>query len=219
MATQIAGIDVPTSIIAIAAAAQLQSVAPTFIVSHSKRCFFFSALLAKHRGVEINLDLLYVAAMYHAVGLVDAYRDSTARYEIDGADAARDLLDKFEVSKEDIDLVWDAIALHTTPGIPPRKASLIELTSAGIDADLLGSYLYEISKPTVTRVLVEFPREKDFSFLYLEYLGAGQYRRAATTFGTVNADVVERFDEKYRRLNYCGKVLGSLWESGLMDID
>ena len=61
-------------------------------------------------------ELLYTAAMFHDIGLTQSYRGSQLRFEVDGANAARDFLRSHGISERDIEKVWAAIALHTTPG-------------------------------------------------------------------------------------------------------
>jgi len=65
--------------------------------------------------------MLYVATLFHYLGLIDAYHTDTKRFEADGADAAREILLSNGLHYPKAGLVWEAIALHTTPGIPQYK--------------------------------------------------------------------------------------------------
>jgi len=61
-------------------------------------------------------------------------------------------------------------------------------------------------------VLVEYPRGTGFKEKIIDVFAQAMASRPATTFGTVNADVLERCDPNYRRLNFCGLILGSDWK-------
>jgi HD superfamily phosphodiesterase len=78
----------------------------------------FGAMRGVRQNLKFDSELLYVAALFHDLGLVDAYHTDTKRFEVDGADAARDFLRSHGIPEPSADLVWQAIALHTTPGIP-----------------------------------------------------------------------------------------------------
>ena len=51
------------------------------------------------------------------------------RFEVDGANAARDFLRKYGVPESSVEMAWDAIALHTTPGIPEHKKAVVALVT------------------------------------------------------------------------------------------
>ncbi len=89
-------------------------------------------------GLEPDLELLYVGAMFHDVGLTQRYRESTARFEVDGANAARDFLLARGADEHTVRKVWLSIALHTTPGIPEFLDPEIALVTAGVETDVLG---------------------------------------------------------------------------------
>jgi hypothetical protein len=74
--------------------------------------------------------------MFHDIGLTEQYRHSMLRFEVDGANAARDFLRKYgvpesSVEMSSVEIVWDAIALHTTPGIPEDKKAVVALVTTG----------------------------------------------------------------------------------------
>src|ERR1700755_267084 len=88
----ISGIKIPDSRIAREAAELVRQHESDLLFNHSSRVFAFGAM----RGIRLNLkfdpELLYVAALFHDIGLVDAYYTDTKRFEVDGADAAREFL-------------------------------------------------------------------------------------------------------------------------------
>ena len=60
------------------------------------------------------------------------------RFEVDGANAARDFLRERGVDEAKIRTVWLGIALHTTPGVPEFLDPETALVTAGVETDVLG---------------------------------------------------------------------------------
>jgi HD domain len=211
MPQSIAGLTIPTSAMSIAARELVSSAETELLFNHSNRVFAFGALSGVRHAIEVDSDLLYVSAMFHRVGLTEKHRGSQERFEIDSANAARHFLRSYGVSNDDIQEVWDAIALHTTPGIAKHKSPLVALLTRGVEADTIGLHLEDFSAEQKQQVLGAYRREEHFKEKIIEALGLGMQHRPETTFGTVNADILDRVDPKYRRRNFCGLVLGSVW--------
>jgi hypothetical protein len=76
--------------------------------------------------------------MFHEMGLTLRYSSKTDRFEVDGANTARAFRSQHSISEQDIDIVWTAIALHTTPGIPQYMHTVVALVTAGVEMDVLG---------------------------------------------------------------------------------
>jgi hypothetical protein len=207
----IAGVTIPDGPLAQAASAAVLASAPPILFRHSVRVFLFGALIGAHRSLDFDPELLYVAALFHDVGLTDDYRASHRRFEVDGAHALRVFLKHRHVSQEQINEAWLAVALHTTFGIPSELTSLTALLAAGVETDLLGMHFDEVGESRRLAVLQEYPRGAGFKEHIIEAFAQGLANRPATTFGSVSADVLERNDPNYRRLNFCGLILGSAW--------
>ncbi|MBB5510461.1 HD domain-containing protein [Paraburkholderia atlantica] len=211
MKKTIAGVDIPDSVIAQAATRYVRAMQSEWMFNHSLRAFVFGALIGRREKLAFNLDLLYVGAMFHNVGLHSQYYRSPFRYEVDSANAARDFLLQYGVARAVINEVWDAIALHTTPGIPEYMSPLVALVSAGVQMDVRGARYDDLTSQQRAEIVQACPRETGFKKTIIEAYARGMEHRPETTFGTVNADVLDRWDPNYRRLNFCGLVLGSDW--------
>src|SRR6202021_3690617 len=111
----------------------------------SSRVYYFGALAGKHRNLRFDPELLYAGAMFHDMGLTPKHSSEHERFEVDGANAARDFLESRGISRTDVDTVWTAIALHTTPGIPQHMHSVVALVTAGVGRDVLGFIYPEYS--------------------------------------------------------------------------
>lgn len=109
----------------------IRSVESDLLYYHSLRVYSWGALWGALGGVRYDPELLYVGAMFHDIGLVEGHRSEDDRFEVDGANAAREFLRGHGVTGDALRIVWDAIALHTTPGIPEHKEPEVALVTAG----------------------------------------------------------------------------------------
>src|SRR5271155_2586509 len=137
-AALISGIRIPDSKLAGEITELIRDTESDLLFNHSSRVYYFGALAGQRRGLKFDAELLYAGAMFHDIGLVPSYSSSTDRFEVDGANAARDFLRRNKISEQDIDHVWTAIALHTTPGIPQYMHPVVALVTAGVEMDVLG---------------------------------------------------------------------------------
>ena len=139
------------------------------------------------RGQHADPELLYVAAMYHDLGMVEGHMNLEQRFEVDGADAARAFLDSHQVPHDDARRVWTAIALHTTHGIPVFMEPEIALLAAGVETDVDGAGLDLLEPADVKDVVAAHPR-MDFK------------RQSLPTFDQIPTDVGElRYDSERTR--------------------
>ena len=202
MTEVIAGIRVPDSKLAREATDLVREHGTPLLVAHSLRVYLFGAIQGRHRGWALDHELFYVGAMFHDLGLTAKYRSPDHRFEVDGANAARDFLRANGVDEKSAELVWDAVALHTTPEIPWHKRPEIALVNGGAAADVVGAGLDEIPTGDRNAVLAAYPRV-DFERGIVRTFADGLAFRSATAFGTMNADVLERTLPGYRRPNLC----------------
>ncbi|MGO9509706.1 MAG: diguanylate cyclase, partial [Mycobacterium sp.] len=110
----------------------------------------------------------------------------------------------------DAEKVWLGIALHTTPGIPEYLEPEIALVTAGVETDVLGIGRDDLSTEALEAVTAAHPRP-DFKNRILGAFTNGFKHRPQSTFGTVNADVLEHFDPKFVRDDFVDIILGSTW--------
>jgi hypothetical protein len=210
MPNTVAGIAIPDSKIAREATDLVKDVESQLLFDHSLRVFLFGSLRGKKQGLKFDPELLYLGAMFHDMGLTKRYSSSTERFEVDGANTARDFMRDHGFSAADIDLVWDAIALHTTPGIPQHKKPEVALVTAGVEMDVLGLGFSEVSETVRDQVLQAHPRV-DFKEGIIRAFADGIKHKPETTFGNVKADVLERMVPGFQRTNFCHLILNSDW--------
>ena len=214
MTQTIAGIAIPDSQLARAATQLVRDTEPDLLFHHSCRVFLFGALAGRRRGLRFDAELLYVGALFHDMGLVPPCSSAGERFEVDGANAARDFLRAHGVGEADVEQVWDAIALHTTPGIPRHKKPVVALVTAGVEMDVLGLAYDEYAPAERDAVVLAHPREAAFKQGIIAAFAEGTRHKPETTFGNVKADVLALKDPSYRRLDFCSLILGSAWNDG-----
>lgn len=206
----IAGITIPDSPLVRDVTAYIRDVENDLLFDHSRRVFLFGALQGQRRGLDPDLELLYVGAMFHDVGLTQGYRESSARFEVDGANAARDFLLARGADEHTVRKVWLSIALHTTPGIPEFLDPEIALVTAGVETDVLGIGRDDLSTDALAAVTAAHPRP-DFKRRILAAFAEGNVHRPQSTFGNVNADVLAHYDPTFVRDDFVEIILGSKW--------
>jgi hypothetical protein len=178
---------------------------------HSARVFCWGAMIGNRKGMIFDPELLYTAAMFHDIGLTAQYENSQLRFEVDGANAARDFLRSYGVTNNDLQFVWNAVALHTTPGIPEFMDPEIALLQSGAGMDVAGRGYDQFTDEERQAVVKAFPREDNFKRGIIDAFYHGMKHRPQTTFGTFNDDVLAFKDPKFERVDMCSVILGSSW--------
>ena len=210
MTEVIAGVEIPQTTAAVEATRAIRGTASELIYHHSRRVFLFGTMHARASGLEPDPELLYLAALYHDTGLATPFSEVQQRFEIDGADHAHKFLVDQGFPARSAEIVWSAIALHTTPGIPDRLGPEIAATARGVLTDGVGRGLEDLEQAQVDEVLAAHPRG-DFKNEFLQAFVDGLAYRPDTTYGTVNADVLEHFVPDFRRASMVERVTSSPW--------
>ena len=213
MSTTIAGIRIPDSQLAREATELVRDTETGLLFHHSRRVFLFGALTGDRKGLRYDAELLYIGAMFHDMGLMKLYSSADERFEVDGANAARDFLRRHGIAEASIDLVWDAIALHTTPGIPQHKKPEVALVTAGVEMDVLGMGFPNVSDAHRADVVAAHPRGNQFKQDIVEAFYQGIRHKPETTFGNVKADVLELMEPHFHRGSFCHVIRDSTWPS------
>jgi HD superfamily phosphodiesterase len=208
MATTASLITIPDTRLAREATELIRGAESDLLYHHSLRVYAWGALQGERRGLHFDPELLFVGAMFHDIGLVEGHRSAHDRFEVDGANAAREFLAGHGVTGDALRIVWDAIALHTTPGIPEHKEPEVALVTAGVELDVLGFGYDDISAEDREAVLAAYPRV-DFKESIIQAFADGMAHRPETAFGTVNADVLAEKLPGYVPPNFCAIIRAS----------
>ncbi|WP_030922436.1 HD domain-containing protein [Streptomyces sp. NBC_01527] len=205
-----AGVRVPDSELARDTTELVRDAASDLIYDHSRRVYFFGALQARNRDLSFDPELLYIAAMFHDLGLGESFHGSGRRFEVDSADEARRFLRARQVPEDSIRRVWTAIALHTTPGIPEFMEPEVALVTAGVEYDVLGIGYHDLTEADRAAVVALHPRP-DFKQRILEAFTEGIRSKPETTFGNVKADVLAHYVPGFERGDFVRTILDSPW--------
>jgi hypothetical protein len=179
---------------------------------HSSRVYYWGALAGRQRGVKVDAELLYVGCMFHDMGLTHDHCSCDKRFEVDGANAARDFLQRYGISQQEINKVWTAIALHTTPGIPEFMDPEIALVTAGVEMDVLGIGFDQFTPQEIEAVTGLHPRPEAFKEEIIQAFYDGIKQKPQTTFGNVKADVIADKEPGFTAGNFCQVIRQSRWQ-------
>lgn len=165
---EIAGIRLPDSALANKAVSLAFRVSPAVVWTHVLRTFVFGALAGRAQNLAYDEELFFLAAVLHDLGLTAEFRDAE-RFEVVGADAADAFLKDEGVEAERREIIWDAIALHTSIGIASRKRPEIALVHIGAGVDVLGFGLDKLPADLIAQTIEVFPRH-DFKNAFYQVL-------------------------------------------------
>jgi HD superfamily phosphodiesterase len=175
-------VTIPDSKLAREATELVRDTESTLLFNHSTRVYYFAALAGKRLELSFDSELLYIGAMFHDMGLTPNYSSKSDRFEVDGANSAREFLCRQNVSPHEIDIVWTAIALHTTPGIPQYMHPVIALLTNGVEMDVLGIAYSEFSDADREAIVAAYPRSQHFKEDIIKAFYEGIKHKPETTF-------------------------------------
>jgi hypothetical protein len=212
MTFTVQGIQIPDSKLARETTEFIRDTENDLLFHHSSRVYYWGALAGARRGLKVDHELLYVGCMFHDIGLTHEHCSCDKRFEVDGANAARAFLEGHGIEAAEIDKVWTAIALHTTPGIPEFMAPEIALLTAGVEMDVLGIDYEGFDDASREAVVQQHPRIANFKENIINEFYQGIKGKTQTTFGNVKADVIADKDPAFVRGNFCSVIRNSHWK-------
>lgn len=209
----VSGVSIPDTKLAREIQEFIRDTETELLFNHSSRVYYFGAIAGKQRGLKFDPELLYAGAMFHDIGLMPSHSSASDRFEVDGANAASTFLKAHGIAQQDLDTVWTAIALHTTPGIPQYMHPVVALLTAGVEMDVLGLTYSQYSDEVRNAVVAEYPRTANFKEDIIQAFYDGIHNKPETTFGNVKADVLADKDPKFIRGNFCSVIRKSGWSA------
>jgi len=117
------GLERPRTRLANAVEQLLRNSSPRFLVDHCHRSFELAMLIAAAGGVDLDVEVLFAGVLLHDLGLTSRFHSPTVRFEVAGANAARDLVRAHGMDPAQAEKVWDVAALHATGGISDSKSA------------------------------------------------------------------------------------------------
>jgi hypothetical protein len=190
----------------------LREFSTPLLINHSHRVFFWAHELGTQSGEKFDAELLFVCAAFHDLGLLKKFSSVADRFEVDSANAARQFLERHGVAEARIQTAWDAIALHTTPGITQYKQVEAELLFNGVGLDVLGIGYEKFSEVLRENVVARFPRTDFKAAIARAFLGGFEHK-TQTTEGTCNEDICAYFIRGYKRSNFYDEIQKSPFQN------
>lgn len=209
---EVTGVRIPDSQLAREITELVRDTESDLLYHHSLRCYCWGCLTGRRNGMKFDAELLYAASMFHDIGLTAKYENSQLRFEVDGANAARDFLRSHGISESDMETVWNAVALHTSPGIPQFMRAEVALVQAGAGMDVAGRGYDQFTEDERRAVLAAFPREANFKSGIIDAFYQGMKHRPDSTVGTFNDDFLAHKDSNFRRTDMCAVIIASKWQ-------
>ena len=203
---------VPDSKLTREATGLLREISMPLLFNHSHRVFFWANEQGRQTGQHFDPELLFVCAAFHDLGLLKKFSSETDRFEVDSANAVRQFLEHHQVSTARIQTAWDAIALHTTPGIAAYKPVEVELLYNGVGLDVLGIGYQEFPEDVRKKVVAEYPRVDFKQSIAKAFLGGFEHK-TQTTEATCNEDICSHFIRNYKRTDFYDQIQNSPFQN------
>jgi len=147
----VGGIAIPNTAVAHAALDLAAGASPDFLFNHCVRTFLFGALISQLHGVRYDAEVAFIASALHDLGLIERYSSKDEPFEIDGADAAKRFLRQRGFPNARIEVIWDAIAMHTS-ALSGHKGPEVALVGTGAGIDVFGGQLHLLGWPLCSRI-------------------------------------------------------------------
>jgi HD domain-containing protein len=190
----------------------LREFSTPVLINHSHRVFFWANEMGRQTGQRFDVELVFICAAFHDLGLLKKFSSDTDRFEVDSANVVRQFLEHHGVLNVRIQTAWDAISLHTTPGIAAYKPLEVELLYNGVALDSLGVGYETFPAEVRTQVVGRFPRV-NFKQEIAEAFFHGFEHKPQTTEYTCNEDICSHFIRNYKRRNFYDQVQNSPFQN------
>jgi hypothetical protein len=167
-----------------------------YLFNHVMRSWLFAVSIARQRKVAHDAEVLAVATLLHDLGLAKGF-SGPLRFEVEGANAARRFAQSESVDGRRAQLIWDGVALNSTPSLGLHKEIEVALCTSGIGLDWGGWGYESLSASQIAEVLDAFPR-LEMKKRFARDVCAVIETRPATTYDNFARDFGERFVPGYK---------------------
>ena len=167
-----------------------------FLFNHAVRSWLFAVRLGQLQGIAHDAEVVAVGSLLHDLGLTNSFT-GPKRFEIEGADAAREFALEQGLDDRRVQLIWDSVALNSTPSIGLYKEAEVALCTAGIGVEF-GFQYDRIAPNEMKSILAEFPR-LGMKRCFADSVCRIVRTRPETTYDNFAGDFGERFVSGYKR--------------------
>lgn len=153
----LAGITVPDTLLVDEAMDYARKACEPYLFNHVVRSWLFAARIGQLQGIAHDAEVLAIGTLLHDITLNNRFA-GPRRFEVEGADLARTFATERGLGERRAQLIWDSVALNSTPSIGLYKEAEVALCTTGICLDVVGLQYDLIPAADMTRILAEFPR-------------------------------------------------------------
>ncbi len=190
------GVQVPDTPLVASAIKYARENSESYLFNHVMRSWLFAVSLAQLHKTTYDGEVIAVATLLHDIGLAEAF-NGPLRFEVEGANAARKFGQSAGLDDRRCQLIWDTVALNSTPSIALYKEAEVALSTAGIALDW-GGWGYDSLPPArIAEIVTAFPRlemKKQFAHAVCRIVET----RPASTYDNFARDFGERFVPGYK---------------------
>ena len=167
-----------------------------YLFNHAVRSWLFAVRLGQLQGIEHDAEIVAVGTLLHDLGLTPGFA-GPRRFEVEGADAARTFARTHGFDEHRACLVWDSVAINSTPSIGLYMQPEVALCTAGIGVEF-GFQYDRIPTTDMQSILAAFPR-LDMKQRFAESVCRIVKAKPETTYDNFAGDFGERFVPGYQR--------------------
>jgi hypothetical protein len=167
-----------------------------FLFNHAVRSWLFAVRLGQLQDISHDAEVVAVSSLLHDLGLTNSFTGEK-RFEIEGANAARAFARQQGLDDARVQLIWDSVALNSTPSIGLYKEAEVALCTAGIGVEF-GFQYDQIPPHEMKIILTEFPR-LDMKRRFADSVCRVVKAKPETTYDNFAGDFGERFVPGYKR--------------------
>ena len=203
----LAGVSVPDTALISRAIEFARERTEPYLFNHGMRSWLFAVIFAQRKGMAHDAEVLAVTTILHDVGLAEAFA-GPLRFEVEGANAVRDFARNQGIDDRRAQLIWDGVALNSTPSISLYKEAEVALATLGIGLDWGGFGYDTLTAAEVAAIGEAFPRlgmKERFTHAVCRIVET----RPATTYDNFARDFGERFVPGYKPMSTVDMLMNS----------
>lgn len=195
----IAGISVPDGPLITAVIEHAQRLSEPYLFNHAMRSWLFAEAIGHIKKIEYDREVVAIGTMLHDIGLT-ASVSGPNRFEVNGADAALSFIKGKGLSDRQAQLIWDTVALNSTPSLALHKEPEVAVATMGIGLDYGGFGVEALPTADFERILSAFPRLK-MKQQFAETCCRLVTSKPETSYDNFLRDFGERFVPGYKALS------------------
>ena len=153
----IAGVSVSDTPLVTAVVEYVQRLSEPYLFNHAMRSWLFAEAIGRVKGINYDHEIVAIGTILHDIGLT-AGVSGPNRFEVNGADAALSFIKGRGVSDRRAQLIWDLVALNSTPSLALHKEPEVAVGTMGIGLDYGGFGVEALPAGEVEGIVSAFPR-------------------------------------------------------------